>query len=132
MRKTHIIVLVLLSSFFSCKAQEVASTSSSSKEGLIIGTWVIEGLTLNNKWVINTDGTLQEYSGSLVDITYNWVITQGTTPSGLNISHLKITNVSDATDVYDFEIDALNDERMVLVYQRPSGGIAKRATYFRQ
>lgn len=132
--KTHLIVLVvLLTAFVSCKVHKAPSTSSSTEEGLIVGTWVAEGNATSYYSVYESSGIAKRYSDNELYKTYNWEIVRGTTSSGLTIPHLKLVNVFDETDVYDFEIDALNDERMVLVYQRGEGfGIAKPATYLRQ
>lgn len=98
---------------------------------LIIGTWVQEDDS-NIKMVFTADGLEKDYvNGELID-TFNWQITSGATPSGLTISHLILTNILDANDVSRFEINALNNDTLVLVFQRPGGGIGQMATYVRQ
>lgn len=130
LKQTHkIIFVLLLMSLFSFKAQQVQTTN---EDTLIVGTWVAEGNPTSYYSVYESNGIVKRYTDNTLSKTYNWSIVQSTTPSGLTIPYLKLINVNDSTDVYDYEINALNDEILVLVYQRGEGrGIAKPATYLR-
>lgn len=98
---------------------------------LIIGTWAQEDDT-TIRMTFTADGLVKDYvNGELID-TNNWHITSENTPSGLTISHLILTNTLDVNDVSRFEINALNNETLVLVFQRPDGSIAQANSYTRQ
>jgi len=136
-KSTKIIILFFCSLFFfNCNAQlspNSASCSTAEDETLIVGTWVSEGLTLDNKWVFNSNKVLIRYDEGIIYDTYNWDITCSITPSGLKDYYLTIMNISDASDKYVYNINTLTQERLVLVYQRGDGqGIGKLATYLRQ
>ena len=107
-------------------AEEQAQTQQ--RETSIIDVWNPEGaagvdyIFSQNNLVIQING--QTYK------TYYWAIFTGTTPSGLKISHLITENIQDPTDRYEYEIDIINNERMILVYNNGIG--LQRNLYFRQ
>lgn len=104
----------------------------SQEDQLIIGTWIEESTTIENRWVFESNNIINRYDNNTVYKSYIWQITESPTPSGLIISHLILTNTEDSNDTYHFEINTLSDEWLVLVYQRPGGGIGKLTTYIRQ
>lgn len=99
---------------------------------LIVGTWVEESSSIENRWVFKSNLIINRYDDNTIYKTYTWQITEGETPSGLKISHLILTNTQDENDVYHYEINGLSEEKLVLVYQRPGGGLGKLTTYFKQ
>ena len=102
------------------------------EDQLIVGTWVEESTTTENRLVFYETGNLEDYYKNQISETYTWQITESQTPGGLIISHLILTNTEDPNDTYHYEINALSEERLVLVYQRPGGGIGKLTTYYKQ
>lgn len=135
MKKNNLILiltLILTLGFtFNCKAQLIPQQNENTI--LLTGTWVIEGSTIDDKWVFNSDGTMQEYADNQVDISYSWVVLNSNTPSGIRISHLEIVNITDTSERYIYEINMLNEEKLVLVYQRGDNmGIGKPFTLFKQ
>lgn len=126
-----IITSILLVSFFNCKAQLIPQLGEDAQ--LLVGTWITEGSTIANKWVFNADSTLDKYDENQIYDSYSWVILNSTTPSGIVNKHLKIINVTDSSEEYHYEISALNEERLVLVYQKVENmGIGKPLTLFKQ
>ncbi|RSK41774.1 hypothetical protein [Mangrovimonas spongiae] len=109
------------------------SQQQPTEEELIVGTWHIEENPSDYLFVVNNDYTAtKEYGGDFETDYYSWQITESQTPSGLTVSHLILTNIANTDEQYDYEIDTLNNERLVLIYQRPGGGIGKLTTYLRQ
>lgn len=102
------------------------------EDEMIIGVWVEESASFNDRWIIYENGYSEDFDENQIFDTYYWKINEVETPSGILISHLILTNTKDPTDNYHYEINTLNEERLVLVYQRPSGGLGKLTTYFRQ
>jgi len=97
-------------------------------EQLIIGNWNPEGessvlysYSLNNL-VVKINNQIYK--------TYYWAIYSSTTQSGLVHSFLIIQNTQDANDRRKYEIDALTNERLVLVGNNGIG--LQRNLYFRQ
>lgn len=103
----------------------------SQEDQLIVGTWVSED-DANVQLIFTSDGLQKDIINGILLETYTWQITESPTPSGLIISHLILTNTEDSNDTYHFEINTLSEEWLVLVYQRPGGGIGKLTTYIRQ
>jgi hypothetical protein len=101
------------------------------EDQLIVGTWVSEDDT-SVQLVFTSDGLQKDIINGILLETYTWQITESQTPGGLIISHLILTNTEDPNDTYHYEINALSEERLVLVYQRPGGGIGKLTTYYKQ
>jgi len=117
--------VIILISFYGCKAQLIQEFNY---EAEIVGTWVAEGSSISNKWIFETSGVLSKYDNNNIYKKYNWTIT-----NGIHGVYLKIININDLTDIYNYEINALNNERLVLVYQRGNNmGIGKPAIHFRQ
>ena len=101
------------------------------EDQLIVGTWVSEDDT-SVQLVFTSDGLQKDIINGILLETYTWQITESQTPGGLIISHLILTNTEDPNDTCHYEINALSEERLVLVYQRPGGGIGKLTTYYKQ
>lgn len=129
-RTQQFILVLLLASFFNSKAQQTIPTNF---ENLIVGTWVAEGNPTSYYFVYESNGVVKRYNENSLYKTYNWTIIESFTANGLKKYHLKLVNSTNSNEIDIHEIDTLNTERMVLVYQRGQGwGIAKPATYFRQ
>ena len=126
-KKLKLIIIALLIGSYSCKAQQQLN----QEDQLIVGTWVSEDDT-SVQLVFTSDGLQKDIINGILLETYTWQITESQTPGGLIISHLILTNTEDPNDTYHYEINALSEERLVLVYQRPGGGIGKLTTYIRQ
>ncbi len=132
MKKLTLISIAILSfTFFNCASQIEAATTSEDMR-VLIGSWVAEGSSLDDKWVFQDNGKLKKYTNGVNDDTFNWSINNFMTPSGLIIKYLKTYNSIDLSEFYVYEINTLSDERLVLVYQRPGGGIGKLMTYIKQ
>ena len=119
-----VIIAIVINGFSSMKQQ--------TETELIIGTWIEESSTFQDRIIIQNNGIYQEYDENAISDTYNWEITEKQTPSGLTLSYLILTNTQDANDVYEYEINALNNEILVLVYQRPDLGPGEPTTYIKQ
>jgi hypothetical protein len=114
--------LLVFSSFY---AQE---TVNKNYEELIIDTWVVQGQSSSERLVFKSNGELEEYTDNKIEDVYSWVIED----YGIKGLYLAIENIKDPTDYWNYEISALNDELLVLIYIRPNHmGIAKPATYVR-
>ena len=129
-KKFKIIIVFSLLTCFNCKAQ--ISCSTTEDENLIVGTWVLEGLTPLYKWVFSSDKLLSRYVEGQLYKTYCWEIDCKITPSGRKAYSLEIINTDDESDKYVYDINTLTQERLVLQYVRTGYGLAKLATYLRQ
>ena len=95
----------------------------SPEEELIIGTWIPEGTTDDNRLVFKENGTVEDYDEDIIFATYYWTIYKETSPVcgevvpvSSNYSYLREENVADPNDVYCYEIMALNNEILQLRY----------------
>jgi len=86
------------------------------EEDLIIGEWVsIE----DNNWRLNfnNQGKCYDYYQGTIETTYFYSITEETANNGVVFSYLKLVNINDSDDVYNYEINALNENDLALDYQ---------------
>lgn len=130
--KISILALFIFISL-SCKAQlpnQPSNDALTDFEQKLIGTWVAEGTSFEDRWVIENNYTLKEYDADDFT-TYNWVANEGSAPSGVPFNTLEITNVDNPNDTYNYEINTLTNDKMILVYQR-SGGLGGLMTYHKQ
>ena len=95
-----------------------------------MGTWVAEGNSYENRWVYHEDNTLTNYYKNDVYKTYNWAIRDVSTPSGLTLRELILTNTENPDDEKNFQIETLTEERLILVYNTGVG--LSRSLYIRQ
>jgi len=85
-------------------------------ENLIIGTWVGQGNSINYRDVYHSNRTMTDYTEGEVTKTYYWNISTHLTQSGITISKLLMQNTQNTEDEWTYEITALNDDKMVLLY----------------
>lgn len=124
-----IFAILFVLALFNCKAQ---SNPYNEDTILLTGTWVIEGETLSDKWVFESNGTLNEFADNQLDVSYNWEVVNSTN-SGIKSKYLEIVNNNDSSDYYNYEISLLDEEKLVLIYQRKTNmGIGKPITYLKQ
>ena len=103
---------------------------SISAQEKIIGTWVAEGSSFENRWIYSEDHTVDKYYKNEIYKTYDWSIQEVSTPSGLTMHELILTNIENADDQQKFIIETLTEERLILVYNTGVG--LSRSTYIRQ
>jgi hypothetical protein len=129
--KKLVITLIILS-FFGCKTQQVIDESLYGNESAIIGTWVTEESTLQNKWVFTDDELLKRYDSGHLFKTYIWSLVNSVN-SGVRSQYLELINIKDSSDVYNYEISILDEERLTIIYQRKNNmGLGKPTTLFKQ
>lgn len=109
---------------------EDEQNQSDSLSQSILGTWKPKAEAFDYRWDYHTDGTLTMYDGNDPSKTYNWLIVTQTTSSGLLSSKLKITNVLNTEDCFNYEIDTLSDETLILVFNNGVG--FSRNTFIKQ
>lgn len=109
---------------------EIEQAQTNSLAQKIIGIWVAEEDNWDYRNIYETNGTFIQYWGEDPTDVYQWQINTSTTESGVIVSELTIINVLDSSDRFDYFIDTLNDERMILVYQ--NGGHISRTLFFKQ
>ncbi|WP_299163121.1 hypothetical protein [uncultured Tenacibaculum sp.] len=89
----------------------------------IIGTWELEKDS-RTKIIFSKNGKCYDYSDGKLDKTYYYSINTTSpqcsekVPVGELYSYLKITNIKDPKDIYEYEINGLNKEILYLDYQR--------------
>lgn len=103
---------------------------SNSAQEEIVGTWVAEGSSYENRWVYSEDHTVDRYYKNEIYKTYDWTIRELSAPSGKTAHELILTNIENADDQQKFIIETLTEERLILVYNTGVG--LSRSTYIRQ
>lgn len=116
--------------FTSCKAQQTGNLITTFSKKLI-GSWIPEGSSIDNKLVFNNDGTASKYDDGQIIDTYTWVVNEQLV-NGVPFNTLKLTDINSTDNVYRYEINSLTNTLMILVYQRPNGGISGLNKYFKQ
>src|SRR6056297_2996357 len=117
---TIFIVITSLSSFFVPKEAQ--------PDSIIVGTWKSNSGEV--ELVFTDDGLQKDYIDGELIATYNWTICEVSTPSGLTMHELILTNIENADDQQKFIIETLTEERLILVYNTGVG--LSRSTYIRQ
>ncbi len=126
------ITLLCILMFSISKGQVSTVIDSNEEESLIIGTWVAENSTISDKWVFTNDNILKEYTNDILDITYSWSLF-GNANSGVKSHYLEITNTNDISEKYKYEISIVDDDKLILIYQRENDmGIGKPIIYNKQ
>lgn len=89
---------------------------------LIVGVWVAEGNSLENRWAFGENRILTRYDENTIYKKYNWSI-ETTSPqcgqnvaTGNNFSYLKLVNLDDSNDKYCYEIFSLNEKILQIRY----------------
>jgi len=114
------LVLVLMISLFSF-------TLYQSEETIILGTWIPQDLTLEEKWVFTSDGVLKRYSDNVLYKTYNWSILTTSpacgefVPVGPNYSNLRLVNINNINDIFCYDITSLDNDTLQIRYFGTSG-----------
>ncbi|MEN8125890.1 MAG: hypothetical protein ABFR32_12265 [Bacteroidota bacterium] len=109
-KKAIIITIVLLAIFSFTMIQ------LNQEKELIIGTW-INSETPEWKWHFKTDGKCYDYLGGQLSDTYTYSITEEVSKNGkLKHSFLRLVNIYKANDEYEYEINTLNTNKLVLEY----------------
>lgn len=96
----------------------------------IVGTWVAEGSSFENRWIYNEDRTVTRFYKNEIYKTFDWSISEVSTPSGLTKRELVLINIENPDDQKNFIIETLTEERLILVYNTGVG--LSRSTYIRQ
>lgn len=113
-------ILVFVLTCFNCKAQLIPTVNQDKVS--LMGTWVPEGMNLEDRWVFNSNGNLIEYSNNSISITYNWELLKTSpvcgeeVPTGETFSYLKLVNTKDADDFYCYEITSLDKDLLQIRY----------------
>lgn len=107
-QKVILLVVVLVSSSFTI-------FQLTQEKDLIIGEWKsIE----DNNWKLNfnNQGKCYDYYQGKLETTYFYSITEETATNGVVFSYLKLVNITDSNDSYNYEINALNEHDLALDY----------------
>lgn len=134
MLKNLILTTLIIFSVSSLTAQEFEKPDENKEEAaqteeaedLIVGTWVAEGASFQDRVEFKQNGAYIEYSENGTK-NYMWQIYTETSESGLIISTLRTEG---AENNFGYEINSLSENRMVLVYM--NGGHLSRIPYERQ
>jgi|AntDeeMinimDraft_4_1070355.scaffolds.fasta_scaffold03415_4 hypothetical protein len=132
--KNFITITFLILSISTISAQQIFIPAQNEEEtaqtqemkSLIVGVWLVEGASFQDRVEYNQNGTLIKYSENGNEYC-SWQVYTKTTESGLEISKLV---VQCGERNFNYSIDTLNDERMMLIYM--VGGHLSRNPYIRQ
>lgn len=131
MFKTLLNLKLLVIVIFSC-ANCLAQSKSSTYEELIVATWVVKGESSNERLVFKSNGEVDSYEDNQIANSYSWVIEESIN-NGVKSIYLELENTQKVFDNYNYEINALTDELLVLIFMRKNNmGIGKPITYIRQ
>ena len=90
-------------------------TQQNREEELIKGAWIPEGCS-TCQWVFK-DGKCYRYYDGELKFTYNYEIYEGKSVNGrFTFSFLKLTDTSNPNRIFEYEINALGEEKMALEY----------------
>lgn len=122
---------LLLIVIFSC-TNSLAQSKPSTYKDLIVATWVVKGESSNERLVFKSNGEVDSYEDNQIVDTYSWVIEESIN-NGVTRIYLELENTQNPSDEYNYEISALTDELLVLIFMRKNNmGIGKPITYIRQ
>ncbi|QTY25935.1 hypothetical protein [Flavobacterium sp. CS20] len=124
----NLIVFMFLFSI-SCKAQIQPDATSLNQK--ILGSWIPEGSNFDNRLVFNNDGSAEKFSDGQLYINYTWSINKELV-NGVPFNTLILDEVGNSETTNRYEINTLKDNLLILVFQRPSGGISGLNKYFKQ
>ena len=98
-------------------------------EELILGTWVSEGCS-SCKWVYDTSGKCTRYYNGSVYKKFSYTINIEKSVNG-RLTHriLKLVNISNSENTYEYEVNALGENKMALEYL---GGTRKLQYFIRE
>ncbi|UJH66291.1 hypothetical protein [Allomuricauda sp. SCSIO 65647] len=82
---------------------------------LIVGEWISIDDS-NWKLKFNNQGKCYDYYEGTLETTYYYTVTEKTASNGVVFSYLKLVNINDSSDVYNYEINALNRNNLALNY----------------
>lgn len=84
---------------------------------LIIGTWLPQGDGYEYRWVFTKNGKCYDYYDNALDATYTYTIQSEKSVNGkFTIWYLKLTNINDLNDIYEYDIIGLSKDTMRLDY----------------
>lgn len=107
-KKTKLGLLLSTAVLFGLLSFKISTNSNET----IIGSWVSES-DINSKLVFTSDGKCKEYYENELQDTYSYQIANTTPQCGIDVpidqytSYLKMTNISDSSDVYCYEINGI-------------------------
>lgn len=87
---------------------------------LIVGDWKSEGCS-TCVWRFKENGKCYDYYKGKIDATFSYTIHSSKTESGRTHYSLKLVNVEDSNDVYEYSINGLSEKRMHLEYNTGIG-----------
>lgn len=93
------------------------STLVQDKKSLIIGAWAIDN-EISNMWIFNSTGCKWEFEGEIIE-EFTYTIESSFTESGLEILSLNLTNIGQPSEIYDYEIIGLGDNKVILSTFQP-------------
>ena len=88
----------------------------------IIGTWVEEGTSINDKVVFSIDGKCTWYSDGKISDVYSYTLTTGKSQNGkLSFDFLTLTSISNSKIILEYTIQGSRDGVLSLEF-KPSPG----------
>ena len=103
-------IIIFVFTFNSINAQSTLVQEESQK---IIGTWVIDD-EATNKWIFTSNSVcVWEFNGVVLE-QFTYSINSEFSSSGLEHTYLKLINVNDSNEIYEYAINSLGDNKMTL------------------
>ncbi len=121
MMKNSLKLLILLV-LISVSLMAISAINQDDPAQKIIGTWIAEGSTFNQRDVYKSNGIYESYFENKIDKTYRYSLSKEKSVDGtLTFDVLTLTNINDSDDVYIYVIDALTDKVMRLEWEERPG-----------
>lgn len=112
---------VILISLFTLTIFSFTMINLTQEEEAIIGTW-INTETPEWKFEFKTDGKCYDYYNNQLEDTFSYSITQENSKNGkLTLSYLKLVNIKKSSEVMEYEINSLGENKMCLDYLGDKG-----------
>ena len=79
----------------------------------IIGTWFIDD-EITNKWIFTSNNICRwELDGEMLD-QYTYSISSEFSQNGIEHTYLKLFNINDSTEIFEYAINSIGNNKMTL------------------
>jgi len=111
--KTLTLILIVFNIF------TYAQTNSIKNEKVsIIGTWVIEN-EVENKWTFTNNNYCEWLLNGEIIGRFTFSISSEFAPNGVEHTYLKLINISNTNEVYEYALNSIGNTKMTLTSLTP-------------
>lgn len=116
MKKLVILLFILT---FGCAQSQSNLIQQENQQ--IVGTWFIDD-EITNKWIFTSNNICKwELDGEMLD-QYTYSISSEFSPNGVEHTYLKLVNINDSTEIFEYAINSIGNNKMTLETFEPKVG----------